>query len=71
MRTKHVIDKYFNRDFCICIFIVDDAKHVMTFFIKFVDYRANDVVIVNVEQLDNKIHKYVDLTLQKNDQKNE
>ena len=71
MCTKHVIDKYFDCNFRIDIFVVDDAKHVMTFFIKFVNYRANDVVNVNIEQFDNKIYEYVDLTLQKNDQKNE
>ena len=65
MRTKYVIDKYFDCDFRICIFVVDDTKHVMTFFIKFVNYRANNVVIVNVEQFDNKIHEYVDSTLKK------
>ena len=46
---KYVINEYFDRDFNIDIFVVDRIKYVMTFFIKFVNYRANDVVIVNIE----------------------
>ena len=56
MCTKYVIDEYFDRDFSIDIFVVDDTKHVMTFFAKFVNYRAYDIMIVNVEQFDNEIH---------------
>ena len=56
MCTKYVIDKYFNRDFNIDIFVIDDTKHVMTFFVKFVNYCAYNIMIVNVEQFDDKIH---------------
>ena len=56
MCTKYVIDEYFDRDFNIDIFVVDDTKHVMTFFVKFVNYCAYNIMIVNVEQFDNKIH---------------
>ena len=70
MCTKYVIDEYFDRNFNIDIFVVDDTKHVMTFFAKFVNYRAYDIMIVNVEQLDDEIHWYVDSTLQKYDQEN-
>ena len=58
MCTKYVIDEYFNCNFNINIFVVDDTKHVMTFFVKFVNYRVYNIMIVNVEQFDNKIHCY-------------
>ena len=49
MRTKYVIDKYFDRDFDIDVFVLDRTKYVMTFFTQFVNYRTYDVVIVNIE----------------------
>ena len=63
MRTKYVINEYFDRDFNIDILVVDRTKYVMTFFIKFVNYRVNDVVIVSIEQFDNEIYWNVDSTL--------
>ena len=63
MRTKYVINEYLDRDFSIDILVVDDTEYVITFFTKFVNYRVNDVVIMSVEQLDNKIYQYIDSTL--------
>ena len=49
MRTKYVIDEYFDRDFDIDVLVVNRTKYVMTFFTQFVNYRAYDVVIVSIE----------------------
>ena len=53
------------------VFVFCYTKCVMTFFVKFVNYRANDVMIVNVKQFRNEIYRYIDSTLQKYNQKNE
>ena len=63
MRTKHVINEYLDRDLNIDILVVDRTEYVMTFFTKFVNYRANDVVIVSIEQFDDEIYWNVDSTL--------
>ena len=56
MRTKHVINEYLDRDFSTDIFVVDRTEYVMTFLTKSVNYRANDVVIVSIEQFDDEIY---------------
>ena len=56
MRTKYVINENLDRDFNIDIFVVNRTEYVMTFFIKFVNYRAYDVVIVSIEQFDDEIY---------------
>ena len=63
MRTKHVVNEYLDRDLSIDILVVDRTEYVMTFLTKYVNYRANDVVIVSIEQLDDEIYWNVDSTL--------
>ena len=70
MRTKYVINENFDRDFSIDTLVVSRTEYVMTFLTKSVNYRAYDVVIVNIEQFDDEIYWYVDSTLQRYDQKN-
>ena len=56
MNTKHVLNEYFCCDFNIRVFVFRCTKCIMTFFIKFVDYRANDIMIVNVKQFRDEIN---------------
>ena len=63
MRTKHVVNEYLDRDLSTDILVVDRTEYVMTFLTKSVNYRANDVVIVSIEQLDDEIYWNVDSTL--------
>ena len=68
MNTKYVLNEYFCYDFNIRVFVLCCTNCVMTFFVKFVNYRANNNMIVNVKQFRNKINRYIDSTLQNYDQ---
>ena len=71
MCFKYLIDQNQNSDFRRRLFVHDFTKDVMTFFKKFIDHDANNVVFIQFKKIDDEVHDNVLLTFINHDDKNQ
>lgn len=53
------MNENFNNYFDERIFVFNNAKNIITFFRKVINYNANNFIIAKIEKIDNKIFKYI------------
>ena len=71
MNSKNVLNENLDRNFGERVFIFCCTKNIMSFLRKFINYNANRVVIVKIEQINNEIHNYVLLSFDEHRKKYE
>ena len=70
MCSKYLIDQNQNNDFRQRFFIRDFIKNVITFFEKFIDHDANNVVFIRFKKINDKVYDNVLLTFIDHDDEN-
>ena len=71
MCFKYSIDQNQNDDFRRRFFVRDFTENVITFFKKFIDHDANDVIFIRFKKIDDKIHDNILSTFIDYDDKNQ
>ena len=56
MCFKYLIDQNQSSDFRRRFFVRDFTKNVMTFFKKFIDHDANNIVFIRFRKIDDEVH---------------
>ena len=69
VNSKNVLNENFDRSLDERVFIFCCTKNIMSFFRKFINYNANRVVIVKIEQIDNEVYSYILLSFNKHKKK--
>ena len=59
MSSKNVVDQDIYCCLRRCVFVIDFAKDIMTFFDQLVNDRAYGVFLVDLRQFSDEIHSYV------------
>ena len=69
VNSKNILNKNLCCNLDKCVFIFCCIKNIMSFFRKFINYNANRVVIVKIEQIDNEVYNYVLLSFDEHREK--
>ena len=56
MYFKYSIDQNQNSDLHQCFFVRDFIKNIMTFFKKFIDHDANNIIFIQFKKIDDEVH---------------
>ena len=71
MCFKYSIDQNQSNDFRRHFFVCDFIKNVMTFFEKFIDHDANNIIFIRFKKIDDEVHDNVLSTFIDHDDENQ